>query len=147
MTLTTFALSIAVNILVTGLILFKIVKVSLAAKAFTTSGGTKLQHVIFVIIESGMALLAIQLVRITLYFLQTHYNSESTINAYIIMIGINEMFIDMYVSTSYVLRNEVRCDIIQMEQYRKKVNDVIRKSYGETARCVAIHTEKDTTLE
>ena len=104
MTLTTFALSIAVNILVTGLILFKIVKVSLAAKAFTTSGGTKLQHVIFVIIESGMTLLAIQLARITLYFLQTHYNSE-------------------------------------------KVNDVIRKSYGETARCVAIHTEKDTTLE
>ena len=99
MTLTTFALSIAVNILVTGLILFKIVKVSLAAKAFTTSGGTKLQHVIFVIIESGMALLAIQLVRITLYFLQTHYNSESTINAYIIMIGINEMFI---VITRYV---------------------------------------------
>jgi hypothetical protein len=96
--LTSFALSIAVNALVTGFIVFKILKVFLAARAVTTSvertlgttGGTQLRHVIFVIIESGMALLAVQLARVTLYFLQS--DSESTVNAYIIFIGINEMF-------------------------------------------------------
>jgi len=100
--ITSFALSMAVNTLVTGLIVFKILKVFLQAKAVTTSvertlgttGGTQLRHVIFVIIESGMALLAIQLARVTLYFLQSNSqsNTESTINAYIIFIGINEMF-------------------------------------------------------
>ena len=32
-----------------------------------TTGGTKLRHIIFVIIESGMTLLVIQLVRMVLY--------------------------------------------------------------------------------
>ena len=98
--ITSFALSMAVNALVTGLIVFKILKGFLAAKALTTSvertlgtsGGTQLRQVIFIIIESGMALLAIQLARVTLYFLQSNSNSASTINAYIMFIGINEMF-------------------------------------------------------
>ena len=58
-----FTLSIAVNALVTGLIVFKILGVFLEVKAATTSvertlgkawAGTKLRHVVFVIIESGM---------------------------------------------------------------------------------------------
>ena len=65
----------AVNTLVTGLIVFKILKVFLEVKAtsveqtlgsLSSIGNTKLQHIIFVIIESGMALFAIQLVRILL---------------------------------------------------------------------------------
>jgi hypothetical protein len=64
----------AVNALVTGLIVFKIVKGFLKFKATTTSvertlglgstGGNKLRQVIFVIIESAMALFAIQAVRL-----------------------------------------------------------------------------------
>ena len=64
----------AVNGLVTGLIVFRILKVFLEVKAASTSvkrslgstGGSKFQHIIFVIIESGMMLLVIQLVRIVL---------------------------------------------------------------------------------
>ena len=66
----------AVNTLVTGLIVFKILKVFLGVKVTSierqlgslssTAGGTKLRHIIFVIIESGMALFAIQLVRLVL---------------------------------------------------------------------------------
>ena len=94
-TLTGFALSMAVNTLVTGLIVFKILKVFLEVKAASTSvertlgatGSTKLRHVIFVIIESGMALFAIQLVRVVLYL-----QSAAGPNAYNLVIGINEMF-------------------------------------------------------
>jgi hypothetical protein len=96
--LTSLALSMAVNALVTGLIVFKILKVFLKVKAVTTSvertlgttGGTKLRHVIFIIIESGMALLAVQLVPFVLYTLPSEL--ESAITAYDIIIRINEMF-------------------------------------------------------
>ena len=65
-----------VNALVTGLIVFKILKVFLEVKAATSgertlgslssTGGPKLQHIIFIIIESGMALFAIQLIRVVI---------------------------------------------------------------------------------
>ena len=67
------AASLVVNALATGLIVFKILKVYLEVKAtsvkqtfnsLSSTGGTKLRHIIFVIIESGMALFAIQLARV-----------------------------------------------------------------------------------
>ena len=65
------------NALVTGLIVFKILKVlfELEVKptsvertlgSFSSTGGPKLRHIIFTIIESGMALFAIQLVRVVI---------------------------------------------------------------------------------
>ena len=64
-----------VNALVTGLIVFKILKVFLEVNA-TLAEGTlgslsltrrpKLRHIVFIIIESGMALFAIQLVRVVM---------------------------------------------------------------------------------
>jgi hypothetical protein len=65
----------AVNALMTGLIVFKILKVFLELKStsvertlgsLSSTGSSKLQHIIFIIIESGMALFAIQLVRVVL---------------------------------------------------------------------------------
>ena len=68
--LTALAATMAVYTLVTGLILFKIIKVFLEVRptlALTSSAeNPKLQHIIFIIIESGMALFAIHLVRIVL---------------------------------------------------------------------------------
>jgi hypothetical protein len=95
--LTSFVLSISVNALVTGLIVFKIFKVSLKVNAGTTSvertlgtgGGTQLRHVIFIIIESGMALFAVQLARVVLYSLQS---DEAADLGYTIFIGVNQMF-------------------------------------------------------
>ena len=96
MGITGLAVSMAVNALVTGLIVIKILKVFLEVKGTMTSvertlgstGGTKLQHVIFIIIESGMALFAIQLIRIVFYILPM----EWTLDACNIAIAINEMF-------------------------------------------------------
>ena len=92
-----FVISIAVNALVTGLIVFKILKVFLQVRATSTSverslgsgstGGTKFRHILFVIIESGMALFAIQLVRLVLYVV------PSVDQKYLdFVISINQMF-------------------------------------------------------
>jgi hypothetical protein len=84
----------AVNTLVTGLILFKIFKVFLEVKPTSverTLGSTRdttLRHIIFVIIESGLALLAIQVVRIVLSELPVP-QAPGTID---IVIGISQMF-------------------------------------------------------
>ena len=82
----------AVNTLVTGLIVLKILKVflgniSVGRPSDTTviegTGTTKLQHIIFIIIESGMALFAIQLVRVVLSIMR-----PNTLN---LIIGTHQM--------------------------------------------------------
>ena len=84
----------AVNTLVTGLIVVKILKVFLEVRStfidrnLAITGGTKLRHVIIVIIESGMALFAIQLVRVVLYLLWV----ELGYGLYNMVIGTHEMF-------------------------------------------------------
>ena len=101
MATTGLAASMAVNTLVTGLIVFKICKVFLEVKGTSVeptlgsliSGDTKLQHVIFVIIESGMALFAVQLVRVVLTSLAAHPEMDTSgINVALdFIIGIHEM--------------------------------------------------------
>ena len=74
--ITALTSSMAVNALVTGLIVFKILKVFLEVNpifeklTLGSTGATELRHIIFVIIESGMALFAIQLIRLVISFLQ-----------------------------------------------------------------------------
>ena len=65
------ALSMTVNALVTGLIVFRVFKVFQEVKTSTAdnemlgvTGGSTLRRVIFIIIESGMALFSIQLARL-----------------------------------------------------------------------------------
>ena len=74
--LTGWAASMVVNALVTGLIVLKILKVFLEVNKTTSvdrtlgslssTGGPKLRHIIFIIIESSMALFAIQLIRVVI---------------------------------------------------------------------------------
>ena len=64
----------AVNTLVTGMIVFRILKVTAGIeptsveRTLGSSGGNKFRHIMFIIIESGMALFAIQLVRVVMGF-------------------------------------------------------------------------------
>ena len=68
--LISIALSLTVNAIATTLIVLRIIRVywdakrTLEDKSLSISGGSKLQSVIFVIIESGMALFAVQLFRL-----------------------------------------------------------------------------------
>ena len=93
--LTSFALFMAVNTLATGLIVFKILKVFLEVKptsverSLGATGGAKLRPIIFIIIESGVALFAIQLVRIVYSCLPLQPPTLLTFN---LIIGINQMF-------------------------------------------------------
>ena len=94
MAITGLATSMAVNALVTGLIVFKILKVFLEVnpisveRTLDSTGGNKLRHVIFVIIESGMALFVIQLIRLVFAILPMDW----TIDVIYYAIAINEMF-------------------------------------------------------
>ena len=79
---TGLAVSMAVNALVTGLIVFKILKVFLEVNpilvelTLDSTGGSKLRHIIFVIIESAMALFAIQLIRLVFSILPMEWTLE-----------------------------------------------------------------------
>ena len=100
MVLTGFVASMVVNTLVTGLIVFRILKVFLEVKGLRansvsvertlgSTGGTKFGHVVFVIIESGMALFAVQLVRVVLSNLPVQLQPPNSVD---LVIGINQMF-------------------------------------------------------
>ena len=72
--ITGLAASMAVNTLATGMIVFRIlkatgVKPTSVERTLSSTGGNKFRHIMFMIIESGMALFAIQLVRIILLFI------------------------------------------------------------------------------
>ena len=85
MTITALTASMVVNALVTGLIVYKILKVFLLQAnpilvelTLDSTGGSKLRHVIFVIIESGMTLFAIQLIRLVFYILPMEWTYQAS---------------------------------------------------------------------
>jgi hypothetical protein len=89
-----------VNALMTGLIVFKILKVFLEFKptsvertlgSLSSTGGSKLGHIIFIIIESGMVLFAIQLVRVVLTTLVAQTVSHGVLVGMEFVIGIHDM--------------------------------------------------------
>ena len=78
----------AVNCLTTSLIVFKILKLFLEIKDVGDTI-TKYRHIIFVIIESGMTLFVIQLVRMVLYAILVNQPSAPLSPAlnYVLVIG------------------------------------------------------------
>jgi hypothetical protein len=82
-----------VNTLVTGMIVFKILKVvGVRMPTSVERGTTKSRDIMFLIIESGMALFAIQLVRVVLVFRHVPVVQESSsIVAEDVVIVINQM--------------------------------------------------------
>jgi hypothetical protein len=108
------ATSMAVNILGTGLIVFKIFKVLLEYEPTSVkgtldwlkkNGGDRLLHILFIIIESGMALFAIQLVRIVL-------TSTGPVVGMDLVIGIHEMLNQI---ASLILRFQTRGVLLHQE--------------------------------
>jgi hypothetical protein len=95
-----------VNALVTGLIVFRIFKVFRNSRGLTTSdekslgvtGGGKLRSIIFVIIESGMTLFAIQLARLAISI----RTDDAAINALVLIANIHGMF-NVIISSVFVI--------------------------------------------
>ena len=101
------ALSMTVNALATGLIVFRIFKVFQGVKTATAddqnlgdSGRNTLQRVIFIIIESGMALFSVQLARLV----ATIVTTDAANDAYPLISGIHEILnVIMTINCSYVI--------------------------------------------
>jgi hypothetical protein len=93
-TVTSIVLTMTVNAVVTGLIVFKIFKVFTQVKPTsdgktlgTTRSGSKLLPIMFVLIESGMVLFAVQIVHVVL----TVVLNEPADVGFHVAIGIHEM--------------------------------------------------------
>ena len=88
------SISIAVNALMTALIVFKILKVFWQIKTISNdqilgvTGGSTLWHIVFVIIESGIVLLFIQVFRIVALVMKT----DAANNAYSITVSMHNAF-------------------------------------------------------
>ncbi|KAF8811454.1 hypothetical protein BYT27DRAFT_7336175 [Phlegmacium glaucopus] len=87
-------MSMTVNALVTGLIVWKIFKVYREVKSaesddqtLRVTGGSKILTVIFVLIESGMMLFAIQLARLVVGVVMT----DTAFDAYDVIVGIHQL--------------------------------------------------------
>ena len=97
LTVAGIALSMIVNALVTGLIVFRIFRVFQEVKTGTAddqmlgvTGRSTLQRVIFIIIESGMALFSIQLARLVVTIVDNDaaYDANFLINGIHIMLNV-----------------------------------------------------------
>ena len=99
----------AVNTLVTGMIVFRIlkatgVKPTSIERTLGSTEGNKFRHIMFIIIESGMALLAIQLVRIVVQFISLPVEQVHILKvAQDIFIAINQMLNVIIIRSSFIL--------------------------------------------
>ena len=109
--ITGLAASMAVNALMTGMIVFRILKATGVKPTSverilgsTESEGNKFQHIMFIIIESGMALFAIQLVRFVLEFISVPVEQvHILIAADDFVVVINQMLNVIIIRSSFLL--------------------------------------------
>ena len=100
LTIAGLAMSMTVNALVTGLIVFRVFKVFQEVKTSTAddqilrvTGGSTLRRVIFIIIESGMALFSIQLARLVMVaaIVNNTMDAATALDAYFFIVSIHAM--------------------------------------------------------
>ena len=109
MIITGLAVSMAVNFLVTGMIVFRILKATgvnptSVERTLGSTEGNKFRHIMFIIIESGMALFAIQLVRIVLQFVSVPVEELPFLEvAQDFVIVINQMLNVIIIRSSFLL--------------------------------------------
>ena len=117
MTLTSLAATMTVNTLVTSLIVFKILQVFWEVKrslgSFSSAAGRpNYEHITFIIIESGMALFVIHLVRIVLTILFEANTSEGIVLAFDLVVSFHQ-FLNVIISSvhfySFVLLITFTC--------------------------------------
>ena len=107
--ITGFAASMAVNALMTGMIVFRIlkatgVKPTSVERILGSTEGNKFRHIMFIIIESGMALFVIQLVRVVLGFISVPVEQYPFLcAAQDFVIVINEMLNVIIIRFSFLL--------------------------------------------
>ena len=93
---TCLAISLTVNVLATGLIIFKILRVLLSL--YNSPGTIRLRSIIFILVESSVTLFSIQLVRLVLTFLST----DIAIKLSQPIVGMHQMLIVIISSNFYL---------------------------------------------
>ena len=94
-----------VNTLVTGMMVFRFLKVmgfkpTSVEQTLGSAGGNKFRHIMFIIIECGMALFAIQMVRVVLVFVPVSAEQLPFLQAAIdFVIVINQMLVNVIIIT------------------------------------------------
>ena len=107
--ITGLAASMAVNALMTGMIAFRILKATgvrptSVERTLGSTEGNKFRHIMFIIIESGMGLFAIQLVRIVLSFIPVPAEQLPLFQAAgDIVVAINQMLNVINIRSSFLL--------------------------------------------
>ena len=107
--ITGLAASMAVNALMTGMIVFRIlkatgVKPTSVERTLGSTEGNKFRHIMFIIIESGMALFAIQMVRFVLEFVLVPVEELPFLHAAgDFVIAINQMLNVIIIRSSFLL--------------------------------------------
>jgi len=117
------------------LIVFKILKVFLEYKptsvertlgSLSSTGGSKLRHIIFIIIESGMALFAIQLVRVVLTSLDLETGSNDITGPVLglnLVIGIHQM-LNGITPTIILVRTQMKLSFNDEESFKEVVGSL-----------------------
>ena len=106
--ITGLAASMAVNALMTSMIVFRIlkatgVKPTSVERTLGSTEGNKFRHIMFIIIESGMALFAIQLVRIVLEYISVPVGQQPFLQvAADFVIAINQMLNVIIIRSSFL---------------------------------------------
>ena len=109
MFITGLAASMTVNALMTVMIVFRIlkatgVKPTSVERTLGSTEGNKFRHIMFIIIESGMALFAIQLVRFVLAFIPVPAEQQPFLDtAGDFAIVINQMLNVIIIRSSFLL--------------------------------------------
>ena len=109
MFITGLAASMAVNALVTSMIVIKILKAkgvepTSVERTLGSTVGSKYRHIMFIIIESGVALFAIQLVRFVLEFVSVPVEQSPFLQAaFDIVVVINQMLNVNIIRSSFLL--------------------------------------------
>ena len=98
-----------VNALMTGMIVFRILKATgvrptSVERILGSAEGNKFRHIMFIIIESGMALFAIQLVRIVLSFVSVPVEQIPILQAaFDFVAALNQMLNVIIIRSSFLL--------------------------------------------
>ena len=112
-TLTGLATSMAVNALTTGMIVFRILQVFFKPTSVErtlgslgSTEGSKIRHIIFIIIESGMTLFAIQLIPVVLSSMvaqavNTAYTGPLPVAGMELVIGIHQILNVIIISVHF----------------------------------------------
>jgi len=153
MLLTSLTLSLVVNALATGLIVLRIFMVYQKVKPISTEktlDTRKLRSIMFILIESGIALFSMQLVRLVLYLLSSQ---DAPMEGYALTLGIDQMLHGI-IPTIILVRVSMGLSFHDDESmveattsFRFAVSDHSKSNTGTLASVTVAHDSEESSIQ